>query len=359
MSTAKSVELLKRQHALEHTISECALFYPVLSLPTEIISEVFVHCLVHKPNHFGSFIPFTNLAPFLLLRVCRKWRAIAIATPRLWQSLRLDFYAIPLRFFDAENFESFIGDWVARARSLPLSLELRGSTKSEEQGKRVLSTLFNHLAPWLERLKLDTSFAFYDQISPTFPILRQLSLGIRYDYEDEHDYQDPPDNPIKTFSAAPLLQEVCLLSSDALPQYFALPWDMLKVLSAEGLDTTAAVEVLRVSPSLIRCQCTLLETFGTQNNIAPFSHPTLKTFDIEILNTDYTLFETLAFPNLETLIIRYIRSRDMDHPHIIRFVSQLAPSLREFSAPTVTLSLLQTLHTSSCTYRVPTSSRNS
>ncbi|KAK7013118.1 hypothetical protein R3P38DRAFT_1517100 [Favolaschia claudopus] len=33
----------------------------------------------------------------------------------------------------------------------------------------------------------------------------------------------------------------------------------------------------------------------------------------------------------------------MDHPHIIRFVSQLAPSLREFSAPTVTLSLLQTL----------------
>ncbi|KAK7013119.1 hypothetical protein R3P38DRAFT_1517092 [Favolaschia claudopus] len=170
MSTAKSVEPLKRQHALEHTISECALleFYPVLSLPTEIISEVFVHCLAHKPNHFGSFIPFTNLAPFVLLRVCRKWRAIATTTPRLWQNLRLDFYAMPLRFFDAENFESFLGDWVARARSLPLSLNFRGTTKSEEQGKRVLSTLFDHLAPRLERLKLDTSFAFYDQISPTF-----------------------------------------------------------------------------------------------------------------------------------------------------------------------------------------------
>ncbi|KAK7053931.1 hypothetical protein R3P38DRAFT_1472846 [Favolaschia claudopus] len=127
----------------------------------------------------------------------------------------------------SENFESFLGDWVARTGSLPLSLNLRGTTKSEEQGKRVLSTLFDHLAPRLERLKLDTCFAFYDQISPTFPILRQLSLGIRYDYEDEHDSRDPPDDPIKTFSAAPLLEEVCL-SSDALPQYFALPWDALK-----------------------------------------------------------------------------------------------------------------------------------
>ncbi|KAK7053936.1 F-box domain-containing protein [Favolaschia claudopus] len=320
MSTAKSVELLKRQHALEHTISERAPFYPVLSLPTEIISEILVHCLPHKPQRFESSSPFTNLAPFLLLHVCRKWRAIATAIPRLWQTLRLDFYAIPLRFFDAENFES-------------------GLIKSEEQGKRVLATLFDHLSPRLERLTLDTSFAFYNHLSPTFPILRQLSLGIEYDY-DESDSPDGPEDPIQTFTAAPLLEEVCLCSY-TLPQHFALPWDALKVLSAEGIGTTDAVETLRVSPSLIRC--TLLETFRTPNNITPFSHPTLKSFDIENFDADYALFKVLALPNLETLTIRHTRSSDMYHPHIIRFVSQLAASLHELSAPTVTLSLLQPL----------------
>ncbi|KAK7062341.1 hypothetical protein R3P38DRAFT_2495406, partial [Favolaschia claudopus] len=230
------------------TISECPLFYPVLSLPTEIISEVFDHCLPHNPDRSESLAPFHESAPFLLLHVCRKWRAIAIATPRLYQNLRLDFYAIPLRFFAADNFESFLGDWVARAKSLPLFFGSQRTYQVGGTGKTRAGHSFRPLAPRLERLKLDTSFAFYNHLSPSFPILRQLSLGIEYDY-DEPDSPDGPEDSIQTFSAAPLLEEVCL-SSYTLPYYFDLPWGALKVLSTEGFDTTAAVETLRVSPSL-------------------------------------------------------------------------------------------------------------
>ncbi|KAJ7081775.1 hypothetical protein B0H15DRAFT_735800, partial [Mycena belliarum] len=52
---------------------------PVLSLPVEIVSEVFIHCLPDNP--FDRTIP---VAAIVLGHVCRQWRAIALAVPQLW-----------------------------------------------------------------------------------------------------------------------------------------------------------------------------------------------------------------------------------------------------------------------------------
>ncbi|KAJ7932065.1 hypothetical protein B0H13DRAFT_809491, partial [Mycena leptocephala] len=55
--------------------------YPVLTLPNEIVSEIFMRFLPTYPR----FPPFTGiLSPTILTQICRKWREIALGTPALW-----------------------------------------------------------------------------------------------------------------------------------------------------------------------------------------------------------------------------------------------------------------------------------
>nr|GAT54208.1 predicted protein [Mycena chlorophos] len=70
-----------------------AVPYPVLSLPPEIISEIFIHTQNLSPKE-GSDFPFygsPNHPPLQLMLVCRTWHNIAVSTPALWSSFAVSF----------------------------------------------------------------------------------------------------------------------------------------------------------------------------------------------------------------------------------------------------------------------------
>ncbi|KAJ6526327.1 hypothetical protein B0H19DRAFT_970621, partial [Mycena capillaripes] len=73
--------LEKRERAVEERLAHVE--YPVLALPPEITSRIFVECL---PGH-GRVIPSPNAAPLLLAQICRHWRDIALSTCQLWSSI--------------------------------------------------------------------------------------------------------------------------------------------------------------------------------------------------------------------------------------------------------------------------------
>ena len=54
-----------------------AIVYPVLTLPTEITSEIFIRYVDDHPQH----------TPHRLMPACRQWREVAISTCRLWTRL--------------------------------------------------------------------------------------------------------------------------------------------------------------------------------------------------------------------------------------------------------------------------------
>ncbi|KAJ7277352.1 hypothetical protein C8J57DRAFT_1024804, partial [Mycena rebaudengoi] len=54
--------------------------YPVLTLPPEITSEIFVQSL---PSH-DPVVPYPSESPLIFLRICRAWRLLALSTPALW-----------------------------------------------------------------------------------------------------------------------------------------------------------------------------------------------------------------------------------------------------------------------------------
>ncbi|KII85589.1 hypothetical protein PLICRDRAFT_116074, partial [Plicaturopsis crispa FD-325 SS-3] len=55
-----------------------AILSPCRLVPAELLSEIFSFCLPLVVT------PAVDTAPLLLTLVCRKWRAIALATPQLW-----------------------------------------------------------------------------------------------------------------------------------------------------------------------------------------------------------------------------------------------------------------------------------
>lgn len=57
--------------------------HPIARLPSEVLSLVFLNCLPHAP----TFSP--KSAPLLLTHVCSSWRALALSTPALWDTLTI------------------------------------------------------------------------------------------------------------------------------------------------------------------------------------------------------------------------------------------------------------------------------
>ncbi|KAF7366413.1 F-box domain-containing protein [Mycena sanguinolenta] len=109
--------------------------YQVLTLPDEIISEIFVHFLPSYPICPPLVGP---LSPISLTHICRKWRARALATPVLWRAI--DFcYSYDFDIPNSDQCSTFqIGDdcqpFELRAIDLP---QLRSVKVSDDPVARL------------------------------------------------------------------------------------------------------------------------------------------------------------------------------------------------------------------------------
>ncbi|KAL0581137.1 hypothetical protein V5O48_000926 [Marasmius crinis-equi] len=74
---------IQRETLQDFIDSHRALLSPFRRLPEDIVREIFLRCLDPYP------IRSTKRAPLLLTTICRSWRDIALATPRLWNSIHV------------------------------------------------------------------------------------------------------------------------------------------------------------------------------------------------------------------------------------------------------------------------------
>ncbi|KAJ7791590.1 hypothetical protein B0H14DRAFT_2534951 [Mycena olivaceomarginata] len=163
--------------------------YPVLTLPGEIVSEIFIHFLPDFPRYPP---PIGLLSPYLLCQICREWRHIALATPALWSVISLSFRKagrVPQKL-------RYLQTSIERSGSCRLSLKL-GTSYSLDQEYLAESNhvVINHF----HRMEyLDVSwpgFEFPTDAELSLPCLRGLRLRGRF---------DEPATPL----VAPVLQQV-------------------------------------------------------------------------------------------------------------------------------------------------------
>ncbi|KAJ7609218.1 hypothetical protein DFH06DRAFT_1346531 [Mycena polygramma] len=170
--------LEKKQDELEACLS--LIIYPVLSLPVEITSHIFLCCL---PTH-GCVVPSPSNVPLLLAQICRHWRDVALNTPQLWNSICGEHKIPPYALFRS---------WLTRAKGSSLSLGLAESVPAatfdlilsyagqiQNLDLRLSTEDFHRLCssplPRLQRLATNhVSYAALREISKHTP-LRELRL---------------------------------------------------------------------------------------------------------------------------------------------------------------------------------------
>lgn len=108
---------------------------PTLGLPLEVLCRIFLHCQPDEARNVsfnGSLWRMhPNVAPLLLLRVCRAWRAVTESTPELWSNLHLPILRLPFdnmlilerRAIVHGSFISALTTWLSLSKFTPLSFD--------------------------------------------------------------------------------------------------------------------------------------------------------------------------------------------------------------------------------------------
>ncbi|KAJ7639715.1 hypothetical protein DFH06DRAFT_640828 [Mycena polygramma] len=217
--------------------------YPVLTLPNEIISEIFVHFLPvypARPRKTGL------LSPILLCQICRAWREIALSTPALWRAVGVSIS----NFVGPEKSNRelrWLETSLTRSGSCPLSIKLVPGLIDTQALAPFIKAIAPHCARW-EHLKLwPGSRSELYAIEGPLSSLRSLTIGGLGQSDD-----------LALLHTAPLLRKVAVQFYD--DWYLAIvPWSQLTVLTVHGIKAAQCGPILHLSPRLIHCRLVLHE----------------------------------------------------------------------------------------------------
>ncbi|KAF7337312.1 F-box domain-containing protein [Mycena sanguinolenta] len=349
--------------ALENQLQEVeaklkVVVYPVLSLPPEITSRIFVECL---PGDDVS--PLPAHAPLLLTLVCRRWKDIALSTCQLWSSLRIESFLCE-ELLVPRGTSLRMQTWFSRARERPLSLIIRNAYGVKARDlepldiSSIVHTLFPDLdlkdvlenAPLITKLRcslgsreildfrgptsntLTILHIFSHDLSPlefisilrNFPSLSDLACSVQPGGNDHH-----------TPSTFPNISILRLYSdSDEIPPIHVL--ELLTLPNLGSLQCRLPLNAGVILPLLSRSACVLREfkcEFHQEDstNISEILGilPSVETLDIFIAEIDNILWaidpqnkgSKLILPRLRHLKIRCLRHlRSSDYRSIVDIV---------------------------------------
>ncbi|KAJ7073858.1 hypothetical protein C8F01DRAFT_1360624 [Mycena amicta] len=209
--------------------------YPVLTLPNEITTEIFVHYLPPYPDH----PPLIGLgSPTHLLGICRLWRSIALHSPALWRSMELGDERPGI----SEQHLEIVQNWLQRSGSTPLSLHLvlffSGSPQDIPARHSLFQTVLAHRSRW-EYFYFHAPAAQISLISGPSPRLVRMTL-----------IQEENVNTISLHNT-PLLRSVSLWNV-GYPS--SLSWDQLTSLSLRNTTFVDSAPILQMAVNLLRCK---------------------------------------------------------------------------------------------------------
>ncbi|KAJ7659277.1 hypothetical protein DFH06DRAFT_438945 [Mycena polygramma] len=234
--------------------------YPVLTLPNELVSEIFAHFLPTYP----LCPPLTGiLSPQLLLSICPTWRDIALSTPILWRAISLKtipedslYDSAPWRPLVARpSAAERVGSWVGRSGSYPLSLQI---VNEQFQTDDVLDVLVPHRARWeyVELCSMKLSTGHLLPIDGPLPLLRQLEIR-----------ESETLSSTMAFPDMPQLRTASVWHSGHAPAL--LPWAQLTSLTLVEREPVDCTRVLSHARNLRYCELVLYEdTAPLQPSIA-------------------------------------------------------------------------------------------
>ncbi|KAJ7044759.1 hypothetical protein C8F04DRAFT_595941 [Mycena alexandri] len=288
-----------------------SIVYPVLTLPPEIMTEIFLYCL---PEQRKLDVVNTKEAPLLLTHVCGAWRHIACSTPRLWTA----FYITEKDGY-LDDLANIAETWFTRAGKCALSVKFHGSRTGETDFVSLLPGLRRH-AREMRSLELHAGVGDFVMMPPLECVsLQKLSIRL-LGYLPEHP-------PVEIFTnGVPLLREA--LMNAAPPSFLALPWQQLTKFTGELYTVRECMQALRAMPNLTECA---FGAYDREDDHEVFSHPNIRHFTLFKCNYTHAAsadaLGVVTLPALQTLEIKGVD--DFDPWALDSFLLRSAAPLRK------------------------------
>lgn len=223
-----------------------ALLSPIRRMPPEIMARIFEFC-----GDIGARGPHaepSKRAPLLLGSVCRSWRALSLAIPRLWTTLYL---RLPTSGPFVKQ-QEILQAWLERSRPFPISLWLWNDFLTDDIPVSFLRKLTETLAENSDRWKAifihfpayDPDWEYFDALVRChFPNLEELEISPQFT-------PWAPFNP----EQMPRLRELQVPAGAMPDSHRTLPWTQLTHLTLRGgyrtTDVSELLQILSCAPLL-------------------------------------------------------------------------------------------------------------
>ncbi|KAJ6578668.1 hypothetical protein DFH09DRAFT_1148046 [Mycena vulgaris] len=294
-----------------------ALIYPVLTLPFEITSRIFLDCLPQDADTILRPYPSQNEAPLVLTRVCRDWRAVAVSTPMLWTHLRIELDSDDGRGHIDSKWVALLDIWLQRSQPHPLSMTVSNLSYTEPD-ETLVGVLDRHSPRWRD-LTLKLPFNHFSRLSAhvSLPLLERLTISAH----------GSPDmiNPISAFRNAPRLNHVCL-EGGMHPSDLLLPWDQLRTMEFYGASSDDCLELLRLTPNVVSCVLDIQYASHALAQGAPLQSLRSFTFSGP---AGWGILRYVAMPALQKLDLTRSPPDPRNIVQLLQFVARSECALRE------------------------------
>ncbi|KAF7313003.1 hypothetical protein MKEN_00985200 [Mycena kentingensis (nom. inval.)] len=227
---AQLAELANQRREIAWQLSRVR-YSGILSIPREVLGEIFMHCAHKDPIYVPSSpMPQNREMVFDLASVCTEWRAVALGLAPLWANLMLGT-SLP---------QPGVRRILQRSRGYPLNIHFaQGSAPAAliEESSRWASFRGD-----IERFgEHALEFA---SLQGRVPSLHTLEIDTSLFMEDLRTML-----PITAFVNAPALRRVTMIG--LCPERLHVPWHQLTTLDCRGyLDLPRLYNTLRATPNL-------------------------------------------------------------------------------------------------------------
>lgn len=274
--TVVELEVVDETHLKRADENE--LVSPVHRCPPEILAEIFVQG-VHNRLTFSTLK--LQGPPWVYGRVCSRWRAVSLATPRIWSYI--DFND------EVDESMEMLSVHLQRSGTYPLSLNLRCRTVSKTP---FLQELLLHSDRWVHFESLMPNHLFRTLfIDKSFPSLRSLNWNT-------HRWTLPSRLGLfDAFTFAPNLRSVTLatgLGDSFSVRSLQLPWSQLTYFQGGDGRSWQYREILSNTPNLMHLSCTLYgDTSEDLSSTYPMILPHLKSISVFLHEPGLAILELL------------------------------------------------------------------
>ncbi|CAA7266736.1 unnamed protein product [Cyclocybe aegerita] len=257
-------------------------------IPNEIWHDIFV--LAAEPTVFYAEQNIKlkrRKTPWRISGVCRRWRAVAISTPRLWTHIFLESSD---RNVDITGPPGYLSKLLERSKTFPLSVSIVHSTSLHTEQKGLVK-LFQHCERWKHlHLTAPVGWAklFQDNVKGKLYSLESLDIQFNSLAGSIVDFD--------AFEDAPKLYEVRINDERAIRIH--LPWSQLARLQLPGRQSYSLDKITHASGYLSSFSLRFVE----QLPVKPL--PRVVDFSMTGPGPDVDNWNiTQVFPSLRTLSI--------------------------------------------------------